>query len=37
MGDGNFPISLALIVSAAILGVFLFAAVVVGLFLLGAA
>jgi hypothetical protein len=36
MGDGDFPIGLALIIGAAVLGVFLVAAVTIGLFLLAA-
>jgi hypothetical protein len=36
MKDGDFPIGLALIVGAAVLGVFLVAAVTIGLFLVSA-
>jgi hypothetical protein len=36
MGNGDFPIGLAIIIAAAVLGVFLVAAVTIGLLLLGA-
>ena len=36
MKDGDFPIGLAIIIGAAVLGVFLVAAVTIGLLLMGA-
>jgi hypothetical protein len=36
MKDGDFPIGLAIIIGAAVLGVFLVAAVTIGLFLVSA-
>ena len=36
MGDGDFPIGLAIIIGAAVFGVFLVVALTIGMFLLGA-
>mgnify|MGYP001063346430 CR=1 FL=1 len=36
MGNGDFPTGLAIIIAAAVLGVFFVAAVTIGLFLLAA-